>query len=183
MATISHKKNFIVSIRDSDGAYISEHDQKANLLWNAYKQRLGCSEHTNMAYNLSSILKEHDLTHLDSDFSQQEIESVIRNLPNSHPPGPDGFNGFFIKKCWDIVKKDFIILFKDFCTSNIDLRSISTSLIALLPKKDNPETMDDFRPISLLNYTLCITKLLSSRLQSIILQLVHKNQYCLHTKK
>ena len=38
--------------------------------------------------------------------------------------------------------------------------------------------MDDYRPISLLNYCLkCITKILSSRLQSIILQLVHANQY------
>lgn len=50
--------------------------------------------------------------------------------------------------------------------------------MVLIPKKDNPETVDDFRPISLLNYTLkCITKLLSTRLQSVILQLVHENQY------
>ena len=69
-------------------------------------------------------------------------------------------------------------LFKDFYTSNVDLRSINTYIIALIPKKENPETVDDYRPISLLNYSLkCITKLLSTRLQSIILQLVHKNQY------
>jgi hypothetical protein len=40
------------------------------------------------------------------------------------------------------------------------------------------KTTDDFRPIWLLNYSLkCITKLLSTRLQSVFLQLVHKNQY------
>lgn len=73
--------------------------------------------------------------------------------------------GFFVKKCWNIVKGDFYILFKDFYNSNIDLRSINTTLIALIPKKDNPETTDDFRPICLLNYSLkCITKLLSTRL-------------------
>jgi hypothetical protein len=151
MATISHKKNFIISIRNTEGIYFTEHEQKANLLWEAYKQRLGCSEHTNMAYNLSSILTEHDLAHLDSEFSEQEIECVIKSLPNNHAPGPDGFNGFFAKKCWNIVKGDFLRLFKDFHTSNVDLRSINTSLIALIPKKDNPETRDDFRPISLLN--------------------------------
>lgn len=69
-------------------------------------------------------------------------------------------------------------LFKDFYTSNVDLRSINTYIIALIPKKENPKIVDDYRPISLLNYSLkCITKLLSTRLQSIILQLVHKNQY------
>lgn len=178
MATISHKKYFIVSIRDTDGTYVSEHVQKANLLWNAYRERLGCSEHTSMAYNLSSILPEHDQSHLDSDFSQQEIDLVIRNLPNCHAPGPDGFNGFFIKKCWNIIRDDFNRLIQDFCSSNTDLRSINSSLIALIPKKENPETVDDYRPISLLNYSLkCITKLLSTRIQSVILQLVHKNQY------
>ena len=96
---------------------------------------------------------------LNSEFSQQEIDLVIKSLPNSHAPGPDGFNGIFIKKCWDIINGDFTRLFQDFYSSNIDLRSINSSIIALIPKKDNLETVDDFRPISLLNYSLkCITK-------------------------
>ena len=115
---------------------------------------------------------------LNSEFSQQEIDLVIKSLPNSHAPGPDGFNGIFIKKCWDIINGDFTRLFQDFYSSNIDLRSINSSIIALIPKKDNLETVDDFRPISLLNYSLkCITKLLSTRLQSVIPKLVHENQY------
>ena len=35
MATLSHKRNFIVSIRNSEGNHITGHDQKANLLWEA----------------------------------------------------------------------------------------------------------------------------------------------------
>lgn len=46
IATISHKKNFIVSISGPDGDLITNHDQKANLFWEAYKDRLGCSELT-----------------------------------------------------------------------------------------------------------------------------------------
>ena len=67
---------------------------------------------------------------------------------------------------------------KDFYTDNEDISSINSSVIALIPKKDNPEKVDDFRPISLLNYSLkCITKILSIRLQRMILELVHQNQY------
>jgi hypothetical protein len=131
-----------------------------------------------MTYDLTSLLTQHDLDHLDLDFSQEEIDLVIKSLPNSHAPGPDGFNGFFIKKSWNIIKNDFIRLFKDFCNFNTDLRSINSSIIALVPRKSSPESMDDFRPISLLNYSLkYITKLLSTRLQSVILHLVHQNQY------
>ena len=97
--------------------------------------------------------------------------------PKQPCPCPDRFNGLFIKKCWNIVKDDFLSLFRDFCHTNLDLRSINSSHIALIPKKSNP-TVDDFRPISMLNYSLkCITKILSIRLQSVILKLIHTNQY------
>ena len=73
---------------------------------------------------------------------------------------------------------DFLRLFNDFFSDTIDLTSINSSYIALIPKKNNPKTMDDYRPISLLNYSIkSITKLLSSRLQNVILELVHTNQY------
>jgi len=151
MATIAHKKNFIVTLTKPHDTTVSDHDQKASLLWASYKDRLGVSEFSNISYDLSSLLSSHNLEHLDDEFTQEEIDMVIKNLPNSHAPGPDGFNGLFIKKCWNIVKDDFTRLFQDFSSQNIDLRSINSSIIALIPKKDNPESVDDFRPISLLN--------------------------------
>ena len=165
IATISHKRNFIVSLSDNDGNQISDHDQKANLLWSSFKDRLGTSEFSSMSFDLGSILDSHDLDHLGNDFSQEEIDLVIRSLPTNHAPGPDGFNGLFIKKCWPIIQEDFTRLLKDFSSNNVDISSINSSFIALIPKKDNPEKFDDFRPISLLNYSLkCITKILSNRL-------------------
>jgi hypothetical protein len=122
MATTCHKRNFIVSFTNTDGSIITDHDQKAALLWSAFKNRLGISELTGMAYNLNTLLIAHDLDGLDIDFSQNEIESVIKCLPNSHALGPDGFNGLFIKKCWNLVKQDFFRLFRDFSSDNIDLK-------------------------------------------------------------
>ena len=99
IATISHKRNFIVSLLNHEGSPVTDHDQKANLLLTAFKERLGNSEFASMAYELSSILTVYDLDGLDSDFSQDEIDMVIKSLPNNHAPGPDGFNGLFFKKC------------------------------------------------------------------------------------
>ena len=177
MATIAHKRNFILSLTKPDGSVVTGHGQKENLLLESYKQRLGIYEFSNIHYDLSSLLAEHNLDFLDSEFSQTEIEAIIKSLPNDHAPGPDGFNGLFIKKSWDIIKGDFIRLFRDFYHRHTDLKSVNSSFITLIPKK-NPETIDNHRPISLLNYTLkCITKLLSARMQSVILQLVQTNQY------
>ena len=47
-----------------------------------------------------------------------------------------------------------------------------------MPKKDNPENITDFRPISLLNTSLkIITKILANRLQRVMPEIVHENQY------
>lgn len=148
------------------------------MLWTAFKSRLDVSEFQGVYFDLNSLLTQHNLNHLGNDFSQEEIDTVIQNLPNSHAPGPDGFNGLFIKRCWNIIKNDFTRLMNDFCSQNIDLRSINSSVIALIPKKDSPACVDNYIPISLLNYSLkCITKLFSTRLQAVILDLVHPNQY------
>jgi retron-type reverse transcriptase len=103
---------------------------------------------------------------------------VIKRLPNSHAPRMNGLNGLFIKKCWNIIQNDFTRLLQDFSSHNLDLRSINSSFIVLIPKKENPESIDDYRPISLLNYSLkCITKIMWASLQSVITNLVHPNQY------
>ena len=60
----------------------------------------------------------------------------------------------------------------------MDLQSINYSFITLIPKKDAPIEASDFRPISLVNWSIkIITKLLANRLQKVILKLVHRNQY------
>ena len=108
----------------------------------------------------------------------KEVEEVVNSLPNAKAPGPDGFTGFFLKKCWHIVKWDFYDLCRDFWMGQINLQSINDSFITLIPKVTSPEGPNDFRPISLLNCCLkFVTKVLANRLQSKIKEIVHVNQY------
>ena len=84
-------------------------------------------------------------------FTQEEIEDVVKNLPNDKSPGPDGFNNEFIKSCWDIIKTEVTELIMAFHAGNVNLESINTSFITLIPKKEVALSPNDFRPISLLN--------------------------------
>jgi hypothetical protein len=67
-----------------------------------------------MLMDLSSIIQPHDLSHLDNPFTEEEITNVIKEMPIHKEPGPDDFNGKFLKKCWDLVKEDFMKLVNDF---------------------------------------------------------------------
>ena len=93
-------------------------------------------------------------------------------------PGPDGFNGMFLKKCWPLIKEDFYALCQDFFDFNINLENINGSYITLIPKVPTPEIVNNFRPISLLNCSIKIlTKILAERLQKVILLILDANQY------
>lgn len=98
-ATIKHRKNLITSLIDSNGHAKTAHASKADILWTAYKERLGMSEFQHMVFNLSSLFPDlHDLSVLEEPFSQEEIDQVVANLPSDKSHGPDGFNTDFVKK-------------------------------------------------------------------------------------
>jgi hypothetical protein len=132
-----------------------------------------------MQFDLHAIVKRHDnLEVLCSPFSTEEIDNVILDLPSDKAPGPDGFNNTFIKNCWPIIRGDMYKLCFDFFHHRPDLKSINHSYITLVPKKDNPEKVNDFRPISLLNSSIkMVTKLLANRLQPLAMDIIHENQY------
>ena len=95
----------------------------------------------------------------------EEIDRVIQHLP----PGLDGFNTDFIKKCWSLIKDDFYNMCQAYFSCNICLQSINGSHITLIPERDGVTRVSDFRPISLLNTSMnIITKLLANRLQAVI---------------
>jgi hypothetical protein len=100
-----------------------------------------------MQFDLHAIVKRHDnFEVLCSPFSTEEIDTIILDLPSDKAPGPDGFNNTFIKKCWPIIRGDMHKLCFDFFHHRADLKSINHSCITLVPKKDNPEKVNDFRP-------------------------------------
>jgi hypothetical protein len=54
-----------------------------------------------MYFDLHSLLSATKiLDFLKELFIKEEINSVVQNLPTDKSPGPDGFNGDFLKKCW-----------------------------------------------------------------------------------
>ena len=179
MATERYRSNVISSLKLADGHVVTEHEEMAAVAWSCYRQRMGSTVGIDMCLDLDALLSPVEgLDSLVVPFFTDEIDVVVKNMPVDKAPGPDGFNGMFLKKCWHIIKKDFYSLVQDFYDEKQVLENINSSFITLVPKKSSPEHMNDFRPISLTNACLkFLTKLVADRLQSVIMKCIHKNQY------
>jgi hypothetical protein len=101
MATISHRRNSIPQLLNEQGQWVQDHEGKAGLLWNAFKKRMGVSSNPTMVFDLQSLITAvPDLENLALPFQQSEIDSIVKRMPSDKAPGPDGFNGMFMKRCW-----------------------------------------------------------------------------------
>jgi hypothetical protein len=138
-----------MSLKDKDGIDKITHEEKAEIIWEAFKDKLGSSEFTEMHFNLNELLQPViDLDDLHNPFSHEEIDNTVMNLPSDKSPGPDGFNIDFMKKCWKIVALDFYDLCAGFYDENICIQSRNGSYIVLISKVDNLSHVSDYRPIS-----------------------------------
>jgi hypothetical protein len=116
---------------------------------------MGASSGIHMCFNLAELVHNvKGLEVLAEPFSKDEMDQVVAKMPVDKSPGPDGFNGLFMKKCWPIIKEDFYTLANDFFHDKVSLENINSSFITLVPKKPSPEGINDYRPISLTNSCL-----------------------------
>ena len=75
-----------------------------------------------MLFDLENLIQPvPSLECLLEPFSDEEINEILKHLPLDRAPGPDGFTGLFVKKCWHIIKEDFLNLITDFYEGRISL--------------------------------------------------------------
>ena len=107
----------------------------------------------------------------------EEIKEAPFAINPEKAPGPDVMTSLFYQRFWSTVGKDVCSMVRGFFeTGELDAR-LNRTKICLIPKTDRPETMTEFRPISLCNvgYKI-ISKILSSRLKRILPKLISETQ-------
>lgn len=88
---------------------------------------------------------------------EEEILVALRESSLTKAPGPDGFNAGWLKKMWHIISGKVMEFFQYFHYSASLLKGSNSSFVALIPKNHSPDSLNNFRPISLIN---CSIKLL-----------------------
>ncbi|KAJ1388361.1 Endonuclease/exonuclease/phosphatase superfamily [Sesbania bispinosa] len=73
--------------------------------------------------------------------SDKDIEDAVFSMGDMKAPGPDGLNGLFYHKHWEVVSKEVIAVVKAFFQSGSLDPEINETVVALVPKVQRPESL------------------------------------------
>jgi len=111
------------------------------------------------------MLSHKEGVSLIKPFSVEEVKATMWDCDNIKCSGPSSIFFGFIKKNWDILKEDLLRFLHEFHRNGRLYKGINNTFIALIPKVDSPQRLNDFRPISLVGSIYKIlAKVLSNRL-------------------
>lgn len=101
----------------------------------------------------------------------------MAQLKDGKAPGPDGFTANFFHDFWELIHAEVWELVEESRSMHWLLPSLNSTFIALVPKGEEANTPDKFRPIALCNviYKL-ISKVVANRLKPLLPLLVLPEQ-------
>ncbi|KAJ0852391.1 putative RNA-directed DNA polymerase [Helianthus annuus] len=134
-------------------------------------------ETTNMGNLFSNVLSNEDAENMIRPVTCEEVKNAMFSIGEDKAPGPDGYTSTFFKKAWEIVGNEVTNAVLQFFENGKLLKQINHTILALLPKKDIPDSVLDYRPISCCNVLYkCISKIITDRLKGSLGSLVSINQ-------
>ncbi|GKV10568.1 hypothetical protein SLEP1_g21912 [Rubroshorea leprosula] len=114
---------------------------------------------------------------LADNFTEEEVKKAVWDCGVTKAPSPDGFNFQFIREMWEVLKEDIMGFIQEFHENGKLVRGLNESFIVLIPKKENPLELEDFRPISLIGAMYKIlTKILTNRLSRVMQEIIGEQQ-------
>lgn len=118
-----------------------------------------------------------NLMHLSNPIQESEIEMAIKGLANNKASGSNGILNKFLKAYWPSLKSEICNIVWGFFNNQIGLSSINLANVVTIPKTDSPQTVGDFRPISIINIVpKLISKIIANRLGNSMQDLISPYQ-------
>ena len=101
----------------------------------------------------------------------------MQSIGNYKAPGIDGYNAFFFKYTWKIIKNDIIEVVQSFFTTGKLYKAFNCTLVSLILKVQCPKTVKEYKQIGCCTVIYkIISKVLTNRLHDVIHKVICDSQ-------
>jgi Reverse transcriptase (RNA-dependent DNA polymerase)/zinc-binding in reverse transcriptase/Endonuclease/Exonuclease/phosphatase family len=188
-ATQRRRRNDIAGITDENGVHQTEERQIAKVFVSYFKKLYSAKEatvhdrHTSISFfnKLTTpsakripVAAHHKMVSIPTG---QEIRDTLLMLGPDKAPGPDGLTARMIQRHWHVFEADICKIIQQAFQNCEAPREWMNCQMVLIPKKAEPVTPMDYRPISLGNvlYRL-FAKIITNRLQPFMSRVISREQ-------
>lgn len=127
--------------------------------------------------NIPRIITEEHNSLLLKPINLEEVEEAMWNLKEGKAPGPDGFTSNFFHKFWDLIKEEVWQVVEESRALRWMYPGLNATFIALIPKGEDSNTPDKYRPIALCNIIYkVISKVIATRLKPLLPLIISPEQ-------
>ncbi|KAL0293690.1 UNVERIFIED_CONTAM: hypothetical protein Scaly_3136500 [Sesamum calycinum] len=178
MYSVTRKLKALKSVSDNKEGYAATESE------DAVAERFVGGDRTDRAMDLQylrpwarHILTDEEARTIIRPVTIDEVKTAFFDIEEDKAPGPDGFSSGFFKAAWPVVGDEVSNAIRDFFKTGRLLKQLNATLLTLIPKVRNPQSVAEFRPISCCNVIYkAITKILVSRIREILDLLISPSQ-------
>ncbi|GKA96929.1 reverse transcriptase [Tanacetum coccineum] len=167
-------------LKNGQGEWVDNPTDLNHLILEHFKEIYSSSrsrDFTSVLEVITPVVNESMSLRLESPILQSHIEKAVNNMGAHKAPGEDGFSGIFFQKYWHIVGTSVINVVKQFFNESVTPSSLNKTLVVLIPKIPAPETIGQFRHISLCNFAYrVISKIMANRLKPFMNRIISPQQ-------
>ena len=121
--------------------------------------------------------EEIDKMMLIQDVTEEDIKQVLFKMAYGKSPGPDGYTMEFYKASWPVIGKEVVITVRSFFEKGFLPKGVNSTILALIPKKEEAIYMRDYIPISFCNVLYkIISKFLANRIKKALPKFISPSQ-------
>ncbi|PHT64479.1 hypothetical protein T459_31633 [Capsicum annuum] len=112
-----------------------------------YKSLMGSAASTLPAVNMVTMRDHQQQVELCTEVTHAEIYVALCDIGDDKAPGVDGYNAYFYKKDWNIIKDYVYAATTSFFVAGNLLKAVNCTSITLIPKVHKPSTVKEYRPL------------------------------------
>ncbi|KAN0032303.1 hypothetical protein ACTFIV_006185 [Dictyostelium citrinum] len=175
---VMKKKNEIHQLLNNSNKIVTENEEileSARIYYEKLYQKKECNEeiHHHILQSFKRKVDPNILNSIDTPIEEDEIRLCIEKIQEGKAPGKDGLIPTFYKNHLNQIMPFLVNLFNHFLDNEIPTEFKQGIIIIIYKNKGDPNHLDNYRPITLLNVDYKIySKIINNRIMRFLEEVI-----------